>query len=396
MNLSLWLLLIFVAIVLLLDKIDLYLLFLGAAIALGVIGNLTPLAIGKQFIQSLIAEKTIAVLLTLYLMSLYEVFLRRSGALGRLTQNFTKMLGDYRLTSAVMPAVMGLLPSPGGARFSAPLVAQTLEGQDLPKQGKAFINFWFRHIWEPILPVYPGTLMAAMLIGVSPGTLAQLNWYIPVAMIIVGWVLVFGFSLPSIKFQNPSWNEILLDLGPLIAVIIAGILIKTDFTVPIAIMLACTFIYVRQFKSLPSLNKLMGEALKWKMLAVIPAVYFFADVMSATGANKAVASSLMSLNLPPIVFFIVLPFIISLITGLTQASVGTALPLLMGLTTPATRVPMLDLAFIFAFAGVMASPTHLCLILSRDYFESKSGALYSKLLPALTFISILPIAVALF
>jgi len=53
------------------------------------------------------------------------------------------MLGDYRLTSVVMPAIMGLLPSPGGARFSAPLVAETLENSVVSNQEKAFINFWF-------------------------------------------------------------------------------------------------------------------------------------------------------------------------------------------------------------------------------------------------------------
>ncbi len=342
------------------------------------------------------AEKTIAVLLTLYLMSLYEVFLRRSGALTRLTQNFIKLLGDYRLTSAVMPAVMGLLPSPGGARFSAPLVAETLAHSNVPDQEKAFINFWFRHIWEPILPVYPGTLMAAMLIGISPGSMAQLNWYIPIIMIVIGWLLVFGFSMPSIRFQKPNWIEILLDLGPLLAVIVAGVLIKSDFTVPTAILLACLFIYLRQYKHLPSMISLTKEALKWKMLAVIPAVYFFAAVLTATGGDKAVASSLAAMHLPNIIFFIVLPFAISLITGLTQAGVGTALPLLMGLTTPSNRVAMLNLAFVFAFAGVMASPTHLCLILSRDYFQAKAGALYNKLIMAVTVVSIFPIIFILF
>jgi len=39
MNLALWLLVIFVVIVLLLDKIDLYLLFLGATVFLGFIGD---------------------------------------------------------------------------------------------------------------------------------------------------------------------------------------------------------------------------------------------------------------------------------------------------------------------------------------------------------------------
>jgi len=90
--------------------------------------------------------------------------------------------------------------------------------------------------------------MAAMLMGITPGHLAQMNWYIPLLMIVVGWVLVFGFSLPSVRFQNPSWKEVILDLGPLLAVIVAGVTIKNDFTVPIAILLACAFIYILHSK----------------------------------------------------------------------------------------------------------------------------------------------------
>nr|HRC96192.1 hypothetical protein [Coprothermobacter proteolyticus] len=68
MNLALWLLVIFVVIVLLLDKIDLYLLFLGATVFLGFIGGLSFADLGKDFLESLFAQRTVAVLLTLYLM----------------------------------------------------------------------------------------------------------------------------------------------------------------------------------------------------------------------------------------------------------------------------------------------------------------------------------------
>ncbi|HPO83953.1 MAG TPA: DUF401 family protein, partial [Coprothermobacter proteolyticus] len=192
------------------------------------------------------------------------------------------------------------------------------------------------------------------------------------------------------------WKEVILDLGPLLAVIVAGVTIKNDFTVPIAILLACAFIYILHAKSLPKMGTLLSEALKWKMLAIIPAVYYFANILESTGANEAVASSLSALHLPTIVFFIALPFVVSMITGLTQAGVGTSLPLLIGLTTPANRVAMLNLAFIFAFIGVMASPTHLCLILSRDYFEARAGALYNRLFMAVFVVGLLPVVLALF
>jgi len=129
----------------------------------------------------------VAVLLTLYLMSLYEVFLRRSGALARLTHNFIKMLGDYRLTSVVMPLLVAT-PSPGGARFSAPLVAETLENSAVSNQEKAFINFWFRHIWEPILPVIPRYFDGSHAYGHHTRPLSPDELVHTTLMIVVGWV----------------------------------------------------------------------------------------------------------------------------------------------------------------------------------------------------------------
>lgn len=355
-----------------------------------------PTSTLRTFATVLVAPKTIAVVMTLYLMSLYEVFLRKSGALGRLMQNFLLMLGDKRVTGALMPAVLGLPPSPGGARFSAPLVAETMRDEEIDVNTKAFVNYWFRHIWEPIMPLYPATLMAALLIGISPGQLFVLNWYVPLAMIAAGWLIAFGFSKPSLSFRKPAWREMALDLGPLLLVILLGIAIRKDFTVPIAILAACSFIFARTHRTLPHPLGLFKEALKWKMLAIIPAVYFFASMLEATGADKAVAQTLSSLNLPPVLFFITLPFVISAITGITQAGVGTAIPLLAALTNSANRIPLLNLAFVFAVAGVMASPTHLCLILSREYFKAKAAPLYKKVLFAIIITFAVPLALFLF
>ena len=61
-----------------------------------------------------------------------------------------------RLMSLVaIPAAIGLVPMPGGALFSAPLVGKTVEETDHTPEWKAAVNYWFRHVMEYWWPLYP-------------------------------------------------------------------------------------------------------------------------------------------------------------------------------------------------------------------------------------------------
>ena len=65
-------------------------------------------------------------------------------------------------TLALIPAVYGLMPVPGGALLSAPMIDEEGNKYHLTKDQKNFLNIWFRHIWFPIFPV-----SSAMLLIVS-------------------------------------------------------------------------------------------------------------------------------------------------------------------------------------------------------------------------------------
>ena len=59
-----------------------------------------------------------------------------------------------------LPAVVGLIPMPAGALFSAPLVQQAGDGVELSAEWKSAVNYWFRHVWEYWWPLYPGVIIA--------------------------------------------------------------------------------------------------------------------------------------------------------------------------------------------------------------------------------------------
>ena len=71
------------------------------------------------------------------------------------------------MVSLALPALVGILPMPGGAIFSAPLVEASRTSPHTQGEILAFINYWFRHIWEYFLPLYPAILLVSSLSGLS-------------------------------------------------------------------------------------------------------------------------------------------------------------------------------------------------------------------------------------
>ncbi len=129
---------------------------------------LLPLpSLGQAVWQALASPKSLEMTATLALTMVMEHILRTTGMLKRMVTSLSAALSDQRVVMAALPAMIGMLPSPGGAVFSAPMVGEAAEGSNVTAEQKALINYWYRHIWEYISPLYPGIILAAGLSGLS-------------------------------------------------------------------------------------------------------------------------------------------------------------------------------------------------------------------------------------
>ncbi|MBW2092359.1 MAG: DUF401 family protein, partial [Deltaproteobacteria bacterium] len=141
-------------------------LFLGT-LALGFLMDLPPSAILTGIIESIVNSMVLSLLLIVALILALSRLMSESGQLDRMVTSFTRATLNARVVTAVMPAMIGLLPMPGGALFSAPMVRAASEHADLDANLKTAINYWFRHIWEYWWPLYPGVILAVSLLGVQ-------------------------------------------------------------------------------------------------------------------------------------------------------------------------------------------------------------------------------------
>ena len=86
----------------------------------------------------------------------------------------------------ISPAMVGMLPMPGGALLSAPLVGRA--GAGVPDDVKVALNVWFRHILYLIYPLSTALIVSTSLAGLT--VYGVIPYMIPffILTIILGYV----------------------------------------------------------------------------------------------------------------------------------------------------------------------------------------------------------------
>ena len=340
---------------------------------------------------------TIELMLILYLIGLLESVMRKAGVFDSMIASAGHLLRDPRKVAVFFPVLLGVLPSAGGARFSAPMVGEVLKGSYMKPSKKAFANYWFRHIWEPVLPLYPGLLLASALTGVAISSFVACQWPIALFMLLTGWFVSFH-KVPKPVYMprdEKAEGHHLLNLleGTLpVLFIAAAVLLNNRLFIPalIAVITVIIAIYRIEAKLLPGLLK---KALSVEILLLIFGVMYFKNMLEISGAISELNFYFSFAKISPLLIVFALPFIAGLLTGVVQAYVVITIPLIMPFLSAGgiLNIPMISFAFISGYAGVLLSPVHLCYVLSCGYFEVEITEGYPFLcmlvpfLPAISF-----------
>ncbi len=331
----------------------------------------------------------------------------RSGQSRRLMEAVSGYLVNPRLRLIFFPALIGLLPMPGGAVFSAPMVKAVSADMAIRDEDRAVINYWFRHVWELAWPLYPGVILTVSLAEIPVGTFISNTWPGVLVMFCLGWFfflrlggLAAGPEVSTTPLSPGQWQTVLREGLPLFVAIIGAVGLETlisrtmpgvsfEWGVIIALFLAVLTIMVQNRLGLHFLLEVLAKKSLWTMLGVIVAIFMFKDIMGAAGIVEAMArSSSGGLALFAAAFF--LPFLVGMVAGINVAFVGATFPLLLGLLHTLgmgdRTVPYLVLASFAGFTGVMISPIHICFVLNCNYFGVDLARAWRRLvLPCLLF-----------
>jgi integral membrane protein (TIGR00529 family) len=344
--------------------------------------------------RSLHERQTVELVLIIYLVLLLGEILEAKKSLDAVVRGLTGLLGKKALVTAIAPAFIGLLPMPGGALVSAPLLDKALGKTRVSPALKTFLNYWFRHVWEYSWPLYPGLIITAAVFGVRVVDLIRAQFAFTLIAVFLG-ALSIAIHLRKLEDEAGPKTGAMKSIGSflsggweilLVVVLIVAAKIHMLAALGLAVMLSLLL-----FKSEPS-NKiaLMKKSFKVRVLAVLVAVMIFKNLVLHSSMAGLIEDLVSRSGAGRAVFMFLVPFFIGLLTGVNQSYAGIAFPIfipIVGAENP--DVGKIAFLYISGFAGVLLSPVHLCLVLSAQYYGANLAGVYRYLLPPVAVILLL-------
>ncbi len=365
--------------VLLRKKVNVGIAMAVAAGSLFILYQMPPTMIIQTFRSTLLSSVTIKLILALSFIRMFELILREQNVLSEMMAAVRALLKNRKLITISMPLLIGLIPSVGGAYFSAPMVAEATDDTPMSREEKGFVNYWFRHPWEYILPLYPGILLAAAISGIHLHHLISTNLSYAIALVATGFI----FGLRDLKGRVSAGRHLsrkgLWSFAPITAVVVLVLVFHLELhyalILPVVFLL---FLYRYGVKSLISAFK-HGFAVD--VIILILGVMLFKEAMEHSGAVQNLSAFLLDRGIPVSPVLFLLPFMSGLITGITIGFVGSTFPLIVHMVGDAS-IGAISFAFAAGFLGVLLSPVHICLVLTKEYFKADFWGMYKLIVPA--------------
>ncbi|MBN2533137.1 MAG: DUF401 family protein [Spirochaetales bacterium] len=349
-------------------------------------------AIGSISLQRLISVNLFFLLITIFLVIVFSSQMSETGIIRELVAMVQSMT-TKRGSLALLPAIIGLLPMPGGALFSAPLVDDCDTGNKLSPELKTKINYWFRHVWEYWWPIYPGVLLAIEITQLPMWQFILLQLPLSILAVIAGY-LFFLRKVQNIPYspddkRNVSIIQFLKIIFPVL-IIISTIGIRIVFPVVasfnsyipmcIGIILAIILLQVMRPLDFRTWRKIILSKRTYSLVILVAMVRLYGAFIEAElpGGVLLVETMRMELNtlgIPLIAIVVIIPFIAGLASGLAIGFVGAAFPIVINIIGFEPQIGSYLSAILLAYGagymGMMLSPVHVCFIVTNEYFKTR-------------------------
>ncbi len=359
-------------------------------------------------LQEFLAPENLLLLLLVTLIMVLSGAMRKAGAMEDFARSVKAVARSRNASIILTPVLIGTLPMPGGAAFSAPLVEALDPGKTLGPDRLSAANYWFRHSLEVWWPLFPSFILTATLTGFAVSRLVLINFYMFPVMVFLGWLFLLklpgrgapGTPAPDRKAPDSTAapkagaREVIAGFAPL--VIILGTYAVLDIAcralgpflglpgpaaalvgryLPILTGIGTGMAYVAVRNRGRGVWKGSFNLGTLKLAGVVAGIRVFSALLSEGGAAQSAASELAAAGIPPLAVAALLPLISGLVTGVGFGYVGLSLPIVLGLFRAGSfgslaLDPIVALVAAFGFAGMMVSPLHVCMVVSAEHFKA--------------------------
>lgn len=254
----------------------------------GLLFGLAPRDLVLVILAAAVDPLTLRLVVIVLLITFLGGILRSTLQLEGLIQSLSNLISDRRWLLALLPMLIGLLPMVGGAMFSAPMVAEASRGLNISRERQTFVNYWFRHTMEPILPLYPSLVVAAALMGVSLQGLAVAQ--IPLFLAALAGGVLFGLvgiqrsgaGRGAVGDRAATLLLLLKSIWPIVLILVLSIVLGLDLILSLLVTLAALVLVQR-----------LGPRRLWSVVRAMPlgtAPIIFGAIIFAACWNPAALS----------------------------------------------------------------------------------------------------------
>ncbi|MCK4933431.1 DUF401 family protein, partial [Candidatus Bathyarchaeota archaeon] len=354
----------------------------SCAIAMSIL-SIDPPDIIWVFTETTTDPTTISLVLATFGIGLLSLLYKETRTLNSLSESIGELLKNPKLVVSTLPAILGLLPVPGGALMSAPLVESTAEKLGLDDAKKTYVNVWFRHLIFPIYPMGQFLILTATLTNTPISSIIISQIPVVAVMALVGYLTVLrkatvsNSTIGMTRFRENS-KKFLISFSPILTMILSVALLQVDVSIAAFIGISLLILIAKPTKE--TLVKAISNTAIYKVTLAAYGAMLLRSVAIASGVSEAFGQAVAAANVGEIVLLSVIPVVLGFLIGMPSGSVAISAPIIAGVMTFTPRSA--SLLFISAYLGYLAAPTHLCLALTADYFKSSLNKVYKFLLPS--------------
>jgi len=350
------------------------------------IATFSPEDILSVFLRTITSWETIELALMILLVSVLAYIMRELGEIDDFISEISKFISPKK-SLVVLPAFLGLLPIPGGAIMSAPLIERSSKGLNLERHVLAFSNIWFRHIVMPVFPLTPSIIVIANITGMNIYNfiLHMIPFFL--IMTLVGYLFLRGVS-GSFEKTGRDLKKIVISVTPIVIPVLTNALgLNLLSSIILGILVAIAIKRPNSRKAL----ELLKDGLNYNLFFAVVGIMYFKNALDASSFVPFVEDFVNSSGIPLWILCSLVSALIGVIFGAMMAGVAISVSILH----PFIDANMMYLCLLFASSllAYLLSPMHLCNIVTFEYFHNDVGKFYRYMMPSslATFLLSLPI-----
>jgi integral membrane protein (TIGR00529 family) len=309
---------------------------------------------------------------------------KETKAIGRLSDSLSKMIHNSKLVVAVLPAIIGLLPVAGGALMSAPLVESEADKLGLSPEKKTYVNIWFRHTIFPVYPISQVLILTEKLTGATVTSIIIRQIPVVISMIVVGYFLSF-WRIKTVNEEEFSSTHIGLELkkfivafSPIFVTIIIAVFTNLDVSVAILAGIITLLLITRP--SIAAIKKPFNNSTTYSIAFAVFGAFFLRNIVERTGISQIFGSLVIDGSSGLLLLLILVPAALAFFVGSPLGAIAISASLLGSLVVFNSRNAAL--LYIASYLSYVVAPTHLCLVLTADYFKGSFQKIYRCLIPS--------------